>query len=821
MKRVAVMTVVILHLAVLVHAAELTTASSQELVSLYRQLKAIQGGSQAASTENVVFKRDAATFTFINGRLTFAEPVAGQVLAVKFQGEGKFELEPPTVLNQRQIARFAGSPKLADTFQEATFFFTDDTFAELSKLTKVRTIPKTSEPLFAPLQKQYSENYNSWIDNRRKGYPGMQNLAARILADLTDKSSKGFFLADFKGSRLGDLLFQISWNHDSLLLPNISKGDEVLLLHLKPGEYFEWWSGFHLSSEYAKSQYPDHRELRVHSPSTLIDMQVAKDNTLSATAEVEFMVREGTARVLPFNLNCVLRISSIEDGTGRKLDFMQEGRKLDNDPWVILAEPAKPGEKYKLKISYKEDSTYETRIIYDRGSGLYDVADNDSWYPSFGMHDDRTQFEIRARSPKTLVFLASGTQTASTKGKEDLVTSWKTEFPVAIVGFTYGSFVEAVQTAPNMNLTSYAGKDLPDALKGIESGAAVASIGRGGRSEAMLMQGGLNTTSTVKHTAGITIQAFRLFEFLFGSLPFKSMSVSQSLIQKRGSPSLIFIPTMSLLDTTTQNNLGMQSSGEQRESSKVPGVREMAHQWLEHLVGGKTYHDQWICEGGSDFATLMYLRQFESKDVNNFIDIRRKWLLSKNPSGYRPVDAGPAWLNAQLNKWDEAFTSMYVTLYKGGYIMEMLRMIMYDPKLKNPDGRFIAMMHDFTATYAGQNASTEDFRRIVEKHIGQPMDWFFNEWVYGSETPTYDFSYQLANADAGQTELSVSITQSGVSESFRMKLPVYAVINGEKKFLGLVETKGTQPVKTSVKLPVRPEKILLDPDRSILAEIRQ
>lgn len=32
---------------------------------------------------------------------------------------------------------------------------------------------------------------------------------------------------------------------------------------------------------------------------------------------------------------------------------------------------------------------------------------------------------------------------------------------------------------------------------------------------------------------------------------------------------------------------------------------------------------------------------------------------------------------------------------------------------------------------------------------------------------------------------------------------------------------GTKPLKTSVKLPVRPEKVLLDPNRSILAEIHQ
>jgi aminopeptidase N len=59
------------------------------------------------------------------------------------------------------------------------------------------------------------------------------------------------------------------------------------------------------------------------------------------------------------------------------------------------------------------------------------------------------------------------------------------------------------------------------------------------------------------------------------------------------------------------------------------------------------------------------------------------------------------------------------------------------------------MMRDFAATYASKNASTEDFRKMVEKHSGQPMDWFFNEWVYGREVPHYDFRYNLKDGGDG------------------------------------------------------------------------
>jgi len=48
------------------------------------------------------------------------------------------------------------------------------------------------------------------------------------------------------------------------------------------------------------------------------------------------------------------------------------------------------------------------------------------------------------------------------------------------------------------------------------------------------------------------------------------------------------------------------------------------------------------------------------------------------------------------------------------------------------------------------------------------MDWFFDAWVYGTEMPSYKFEYQLAG-----TNLTGKITQSGVSDKFKMPVPVY------------------------------------------------
>jgi hypothetical protein len=324
-------------------AADLSTAPSENLMRVYDQLRSLRASDQWAVTENLVWRRDAATFTFTDGRMTFAEPVQGHVLAAVFEGQGSFELKPPTAIEEHQIERFTKSSELIDQFRQAVFFFTDDSWDQLQKLLKVRPggdAKKASEALVSA-QKKNTESFNDWWENETKGNLTMRNLAARMLADLADPSSRGFFLADFKGEHHGHLLYQISWNRDSFLLPGFGSDEEVMLLHYNL--YFEWWAGFHLAEEYAHAAVPEHRTLLAHCRRERIDAEVGKDNRLSATAEMEYEVPRGSARVLPLALNGVLRISSIQDAQGRKLSFIQEDRKRDSDPWVVLPEPAAAG----------------------------------------------------------------------------------------------------------------------------------------------------------------------------------------------------------------------------------------------------------------------------------------------------------------------------------------------------------------------------------------------------------------------------------------------------------------------------------------------
>ncbi len=136
------------------------------------------------------------------------------------------------------------------------------------------------------------------------------------------------------------------------------------------------------------------------------------------------------------------------------------------------------------------------------------------------------------------------------------------------------------------------------------------------------------------------------------------------------------------------------------------------------------------------------------------------------------------------------------------------------------------MMRDFVKTHFNQNASTESFKQIVEKHM-QPawdldgngrMDWFFNQWVYGTEVPSYRFDYSLTPQNDGKVLLAGSLTQSGVSDNFKMLVPIYLDFDGNLLRLGAANIMGSTTMpELKIVLPQKPKRVLINAHYDVLA----
>ena len=161
---------------------------------------------------------------------------------------------------------------------------------------------------------------------------------------------------------------------------------------------------------------------------------------------------------------------------------------------------------------------------------------------------------------------------------------------------------------------------------------------------------------------------------------------------------------------------------------------------------------------------------------------------------------------------------------KGGFVLHMLRYLMLDRETGDKD--FIAMMHDFTATYLNKNASTESFKSVVEKHMKPAidlekngrMDWFFREWVYGMDIPSYRMEYSLAPESDGKFLFTGKVTQSGVSAKFLMGVPIYFDFDGNISRAGTVALLGNMTSgEVKLRLPRKPKRVLLNANHDVLA----
>ena len=94
------------------------------------------------------------------------------------------------------------------------------------------------------------------------------------------------------------------------------------------------------------------------------------------------------------------------------------------------------------------------------------------------------------------------------------------------------------------------------------------------------------------------------------------------------------------------------------------------------------------------------------------------------------------------------------------------------------------------------------------------MDWFFNEYVYGTDYPSYKFEHSFSSDANGDTVLNFKVTQSNVGDNFVMLVPVYLDWGGGKvSRLGAARMKGTQTVEQHIPLKGLKDK----PKRALVA----
>jgi aminopeptidase N len=130
------------------------------------------------------------------------------------------------------------------------------------------------------------------------------------------------------------------------------------------------------------------------------------------------------------------------------------------------------------------------------------------------------------------------------------------------------------------------------------------------------------------------------------------------------------------------------------------------------------------------------------------------------------------------------------------------------------------MMQDFYRTYAGRRASTADFRRVVERHAGADMGWFFDQWIYRAAIPTYEVATRTERMADGQFRVRLQVQQEDVPESFLAYVPVTVELGKDRVAHVRVKVTGTRSELELPPMPAEPKSIKFNDFEGVLADVK-
>lgn len=770
--------------------------------------KALRGDEPVGSykVSNLLLQRDVGSFTFESGQFSFAPPVLGRTVYAVFTGKGSFKLRPILPLEAAYVARMAGSAGVEEEFKSAVLVFTDASAEEIKKAAQAVDDPAASKDAW----KEFRHRVRARTDRARSLVEflitgeNVANIDADLLGELLNPSEQaGSFQAFMHGNKLGDLRF--IYNHAGAL-PQMPSPEEVALIDFDPlGEKDAILYMSHTLKEY-RERTADSMENRhvVEAQKYEIETVIGHNDRLTSIAEITMKGRVNGVRVVKFGLLPSLRVTrvAIKD---KDIPYIQEARKEDGSFYVILPQALEKGASVQVHVEYEGN-----KVVEKEGGGTYSIGARTAWYPSLNAFQDRAIYDLTFKIPKGNTMVAVGTLDKEWKEGAYACSHWVTENPLAVAGFNFGQFKKKAVTDETTKYTieGYATPEVPDYLKGHGFGAMAPS--------ALINNAMVDAENSV-----------RLYTAWFGALPYGRLAITMQPEFNFGQswPTLVYLPVTAFLDETQRWSLFGTGAFRYAEFIQEVTPHEVSHQWWGHEIGWATYRDQWLSEGFADFSAGLFLQMIDKKpeEYTKYWERQREQITKKNEFGFSANDAGPVWLGMRLNTFKTQGAYQRVVYPKGGYILHMLRYLMMDQKTGDAD--FIAMMKDFVDTYKGQNVSSEAFQMTVEKHMKPQMDakgdhkmgWFFGEWLYTTEMPSYRLEYSLTPQDGGKILMTGKFYQSGVPKGFVMPVWLYLDFDGGLVRVGRAVLEGETSKDLKLILPKRPKRVLLNANHDVLA----
>jgi len=510
------------------------------------------------SVEGITFSRDCAVWFLDAGRIRLMEPASnGVVTGMVFEGQGRFQMTIPDPVEARQFKRFSNEDagnEINEIFTRLVLRTSEDFLSRLVD---------TTEAINYVTNDLARERHEEWLKF------GKEDVDARVLSGLLNPGDE-FLCVAMETKTFG----WVTYLFDGLLREEIQ-----LLKQQKRFEFLEIWLSLDRASDRKASGHPSPKR---NNPIDIIHFDVEADlrkwhlvkltKRTPRVAEKAFfsvVVRFNPLidghRAILLSLYPFAKVTAVSTLDKRELPFIRDriSRRAgilseefyDDLLTIIFDKPLVKNEERKIKIDYE----LKIRNFVSGGS----------WYPDiYGHRLDCHTMKLKILLNKKYDVMAVGECLEETVTGNVKTCIWRTELPTKIYGFTVGE---------KFKIERLKLEDVPEVI----------SFGEGST---------LSTGNMVKNVAVDVAKSLEFYQWFYDmTFPVDTMHATYI----NSSHGQAFHGFIHLAKYTYDS--------EHPGASELFRAHEVAHQLWGHMVGWKTYRDQWLSEAFAEYSAMLFI----------------------------------------------------------------------------------------------------------------------------------------------------------------------------------------------------------------------
>lgn len=742
--------------------------------------------SSARKIQNKIFKSDIATFTLKNGTLYPAKPLHGRVSAAVFIGEGSVAIRPVRAMDRecldlamKRHLNVAPGGKLDETFSTLVLLGLNETIPEL-----LGAEPATPGEGLQEARKVLEERLGVLS---KEEYP----LDLLYTQDLVGIKSP-FLVTDFKTPSEGWLTFAVN--------PR-SPAEVFFVTWEKIGKFDAAWP---LIRTHQASDFDPNGRLAVDAvkdQKSLIDitqykMEVEIPDTHHILVDVDVMFRpiEKDLRLVTFDLvnNIAGTRSTDSQKPIRLLKVTMNGAEMPfahvkSTALVVPPGPLEAGKDYTFHFSLDEETIIQLSSVH------YLMLNTYPWYPQHGYLGGQAKMDWTIKAKKPLTATGSGHIVREAVEGPYNVTQLQFNTDVIFPSLIFGQYNKVTDQYPSAD-----GRKIDLAVYSWPR-ATFYAPNNPTQAFDVTVPGG-----KPKSVLGEAKDVIKFLESLYGPFPYDQVQIAQMspfLGFGQAPPGFLQLTGEAFMSSA---DIASFSNANADFFHEFFG-HEMAHQYWAHAIQWSTDEDQWLSESFAEHTAGLYVLALQGK--TRFEGKLKEWRdRARNGDPQAPI----AWCNnlggPNAGKWR---TDLIYN--KGPYVVHMLY-----SQLGHET--YTKAMQALIKKYRFQQITTDQMAQEMSKVAGYDLNYFFDQWFRGTGIPTIDYTSDVKQTEDGKFLATVKMTQRDKSKFKIVQVPVFFHFGKDQVVVKNRPMLQAEDVY-QLKLPSKPDKITLDDNKTLLADI--